>query len=148
MILAALEIEVEEYRQQHRNARDPRGHALVVRNGQARLRRVTVGAGTITNAAPRVNDQRVLNGTRQKFTTVLPLLYLHGLSTRDFREVLPVLLGADAAGLSPTALDNISGKPCHQAMAGTNRCTMIQYRPNEVRIECRCRSVLGRRDAS
>lgn len=93
MILAALEVEVEEYRQQHRDARDPRGHALVVRNGQARPRRLTVGAGTVTIAAPRVNDQRGLHGARQKFTSailppsvrrsgtasaVLPLLSLQG----------------------------------------------------------------------
>jgi putative transposase len=123
MILAALEVEVEAYRQQHREARDRHGHALVVRNGQAQPRRVTVGAGTITVRAPRVNDQRVLNGTRQKFTSailppylrrspqvsaVLPLLYLHGLSTGDFREALPVLLGADAAGLSPTAITRLT----------------------------------------
>jgi transposase-like protein len=123
MILAALEIEVEEYRQQHRDARDPRGHALVVRNGQARPRRLTVGAGTVTIAAPRVNDQRVLHGARQKFTSailppyvrrsgnvsaVLPLLYLHGLSTGDFREALPVLLGEDAAGLSPAAITRLT----------------------------------------
>ena len=78
----------------------------MVRNGQAQPRRLTVGAGTITVRAPRVNDQRVLNGTRQKFTSailppylrrspqvsaVLPLLYLHGLSTGDFREALPVV---------------------------------------------------------
>jgi putative transposase len=123
MILAALEIEVEEYRQQHRDARDPRGHALVVRNGQARLRRLTVGAGTVTIAAPRVNDQRVLHGARQKVTSailppyvrrsgnvsaVLPLFYLHGLSTEDFREALPVLLGEDAAGLSPAAITRLT----------------------------------------
>ena len=123
MILAALEIEVEEYRQQYRDARDPRGHALVVRNGQARPRRLTVGAGTVTIAAPRVNDQRVLHGARQKFTSailppyvrrsgnvsaVLPLLYLHGLSTGDFREALPVLLGEDAAGLSPAAITRLT----------------------------------------
>jgi transposase-like protein len=123
MILAALEVEVEEYRRQHHEARDSRGHALVVRNGQAQPRRVTVGAGTITIRAPRVQDQRVLNGARQKFTSailppylrrspqvsaVLPLLYLHGLSTGDFREALPVLLGADAAGLSPSAITRLT----------------------------------------
>jgi len=123
MILAALEVEVEEYRQQHREIRDSQGHALVVRNGQARPRRLTLGAGTITIAAPRVNDRRVLHGTRQKFTSailppylrrspqvsaVLPLLYLHGLSTGDFREALPVLLGEDAAGLSPAAITRLT----------------------------------------
>jgi putative transposase len=123
MILAALNIEVEEYRQQHHDARDSRGHALVVRNGQARPRRVTVGAGTITVRAPRVNDRRCVEGVRQRFTShilppylrrspqvsaVLPLLYLHGLSTGDFREALPVLLGEDAAGLSPAAITRLT----------------------------------------
>lgn len=123
MILAALDIEVEEYRQQHQAARDSRGHALVVRNGQARPRRVTVGAGTITVRAPRVNDRRCVEGVRQRFTShilppylrrspqvsaVLPLLYLHGLSTGDFREALPVLLGEDAAGLSPAAITRLT----------------------------------------
>ena len=95
----------------------------MVRNGQARPRRLTVGAGTITIAAPRVHDQRVLPGARQKFTSailppyvrrsgnvsaVLPLLYLHGLSTGDFREALPVLLGEDAAGRSPAAITRLT----------------------------------------
>lgn len=123
MILAALEIEVEEYRQQHREARDSRGHALVVRNGHARPRRLTVGAGTVTIRAPRVNDRRGVDGVRQTFTSqilppylrrspqvsaVLPLLYLHGLSTGDFQEALPVLLGKDAAGLSPAAITRLT----------------------------------------
>ena len=30
--------------------------------------------------------------------------YLRGLSTGDFAEALPVLLGPDAAGLSPTTI--------------------------------------------
>lgn len=38
-----------------------------------------------------------------KVDAVLPLLYLHGLSTGDFQEALPTLLGDDAAGLSPSA---------------------------------------------
>jgi hypothetical protein len=38
---------------------------------------------------------------------LLPLLYLRGLSTGDFREALPVLLGDDAAGLSPSAITRL-----------------------------------------
>ena len=73
MILAALEVEVEAYRQQHREARDRRGHALVVRNGPGRPRRLTVGSGTVMIRAPRVHDQRVVDGVRQKFTSqILP----------------------------------------------------------------------------
>ena len=39
-----------------------------------------------------------------KVAEVLPLLYLHGLSTGDFQPALSGLLGEDAAGLSPTAI--------------------------------------------
>ena len=119
MIAAALQLEVAEYLARYRDERDPAGHAVVVRNGTARPRPVTTGVGPLTLAAPRVNDRRVVAGVRQKFTSailppyvrrsprlesVLPLLYLHGLSSGDFREALPALLGPDAAGLSPSAI--------------------------------------------
>ena len=39
--------------------RDADGRRLVVRNGQARERTVTCGAGTWQVRAPRVNDKRV-----------------------------------------------------------------------------------------
>jgi transposase-like protein len=104
MLAVALELEVEAYLAKHADARDERGHALVVRNGKARARKVTVGSGTLEVQAPRVHDRR----EGKKFTSrilppwmrrspkvneVIPLLYLRGLSTGDFREALPVLLG-------------------------------------------------------
>jgi len=119
MIAAALQLEVDEYVTRFRGARDGTGHALIVRNGTARPRPVTTGVGPLTIAAPRVNDRRVVAGVRQKFTSailppyirrsprlesVLPLLYLHGLSSGDFREALPALLGPEAAGLSSSAI--------------------------------------------
>ena len=70
-----------------------------------------------------MNDQRVIDGARQKFTSeilppylrrsravseVLPVLYLRGLSTGDFQEALPILLGKDAAGLSPTNIARLT----------------------------------------
>ena len=123
MIETALRVEVEEYVARFRGERDAAGHALVVRNGTARPRPVLTGVGPLRFAAPRVNDRRVLTGHRQKFTSailppyvrrsprvesVLPLLYLHGLSTGDFREALPALLGADAAGLSPSTITRLT----------------------------------------
>jgi transposase-like protein len=96
---------------------------LVVRNGKARPRPFTVGSGTVVLNAPRVNDKRVVNGERQKFTSeilppylrrsqqvseVLPVLYLRGLSTGDFRGALTALLGEKASGLSPSAITRLT----------------------------------------
>lgn len=123
MLHQALAAEVAAYLEQHQ-ARDERGHALVVRNGTARARKLTCGAGTLTVEAPRVNDRRVdAQGERQRFTSrilppymrrspkvaeLLPVLYLRGLSTGDFREALPILLGEDAAGLSATNIARLT----------------------------------------
>ena len=104
MLMAALQVEVAQSVDAYQEARDARGRRLVVRHGQAEARKV------------RVNDTRVdATGQRERFTSrilppsmrrspqvaeVLSMLSLRGLSTGDFREALPVLLGDDAAGLS------------------------------------------------
>ena len=59
MIAAALEAEVDEYVGSFVEEVDEDGKRLVVRNGRARERRVTVGSGTVPIRAPRVNDKRV-----------------------------------------------------------------------------------------
>ncbi len=125
MIAAALEAEVDEYVGAFVEEVDEDGLRLVVRNGRARERRVTVGSGTIPVKAPRVNDKRVEeeSGKRQKFsskilpayarrspkvTEVLPILYLHGLSTGDFGPALRDLLGEDASGLSSSSIQRLT----------------------------------------
>ena len=124
MIAAALEAEVEEYVASFTDELDEDGKRLVVRNGHAQERKLTVGSGTVPVRAPRVNDKRVDEdtGERKRFssqilpkyarrspkvTEVLPILYLHGLSTGDFRPALEDLLGEDAAGLSPTTISRL-----------------------------------------
>ncbi|HEX2165748.1 MAG TPA: IS256 family transposase [Longimicrobiales bacterium] len=122
MLIAALDAEVASYLERHQQ-RDDRGHALVVRNGRAQPRQVTVGSGTVEITAPRVNDRRVdADGNRKRFTSailppymrrspkvaeVLPILYLRGLSTGDFQEALKALLGEEAAGLSPSNISKL-----------------------------------------
>ncbi len=124
MIAAALEAEVQEYVASFAGEVDEHGHRLVVRNGRARERKLTVGSGTVPVRAPRVNDRRVdENGEREKFTSkilpayarrspkvtdVLPVLYLHGLSTGDFGPALRDLLGEDASGLSPSSIQRLT----------------------------------------
>jgi putative transposase len=124
MIATALEAEVADYIERLAEERDEDGKRLVVRNGRARQRKVTIGSGTVAVRAPRVNDKRVdeATGERQRFSSrilpayarrspkvndVLPVLYLRGLSTGDFRPALEQLLGEDAAGLSPSTISRL-----------------------------------------
>jgi putative transposase len=108
----------------HRGERDQQGHALVVRNGHARPRKLTLGAGTVELNPPQVDDRRRdERGHRQRFSShilapymrrspkvaeVLTILYLRGLSTGDFRPALEALLGEDGAGLSPTTITRLT----------------------------------------
>jgi putative transposase len=115
MLAEALEAEVADYIEAARGQRDEQGRALVVRNGHAREREILLGAGSVALKAPRINDKRVdENGKRRRFesvilppymrrsrkvTEVLPLLYLHGLSSGDFVPALEEFFGTEA-GLS------------------------------------------------
>jgi transposase-like protein len=119
MIVTALELEVEEYISRLRHLRDENGHALVVRNGKAKPRTVSLGAGPVELQAPRVNDGRPGHRFTSKILPpymrrsprldeALPVLYLRGLSSSDFGEAIPVLLGADAAGFSPSTITRLT----------------------------------------
>jgi putative transposase len=119
MIAAALEAEVEHYVQSLHDVRDAQGHALVVRNGRSHHeRRVQLPAGGIKIRAPRVNDRRPDHRFTSKILPpymrrsprleeALPVLYLRGLSTGDFSEALPVLLGPEATGFSATTITRL-----------------------------------------
>jgi putative transposase len=122
MLAQALEAEVADYIARNQE-RDVHGRAQVVRNGKARPRKVTLGSGTIELRAPRVDDRREAEDRRHRFRSqilppymrrspkvaeVLPILYLRGLSTGDFKEDLAALLGDDASGLSPTAITRLT----------------------------------------
>jgi putative transposase len=126
MLAAALQAEVAAYVEQFVDQRDENGHRLVVRNGSHREREVLTAAGAVTVSAPRVNDRRVDpdSGERQRFSSailpawarkspqiaeVLPLLYLHGLSTSDFGPALEQFLGS-GAGLSATTITRLTAQ--------------------------------------
>ena len=124
MLAVALEEEVAAYIAAHAGEVDERGHRLVRRNGHARQRTVTTGAGPVPVAAPRVDDRRVdpTSGERVRFRSVilppwcrkspkvaevLPLLYLHGMSSGDFVPALEGFFGA-AAGLSASVITRLT----------------------------------------
>ena len=123
MLAAALEAEVDAYLAAHAAERDEDGRRLVVRNGHARQREVTTVAGSIPVSAPRVDDRRtdLVSGGRVRFRSVilppwcrkspkvaevLPLLYLHGLSTGDFVPALEAFFGS-SAGLSASVITRL-----------------------------------------
>jgi transposase-like protein len=124
MLAAALEAEVAAYIDAHADQIDERSRRLVVRNGHAVPRQVLTSSGAVEVRAPRVNDKRVdeVTGERRKFasvilpawcrkspkiTEVLPLLYLHGLSSKDFVPALEGFLGTDA-GLSAATITRLT----------------------------------------
>jgi len=115
MLMKALQAEVSEYIDRHQDFRDGNGHRLVVRNGRAQSRNFTFGSGTVDLRAPRVKDRRegqsfsstILPAYMRKSPKVenlLPVLYLKGLSTGDFKSALTELLGEGVTGLSPSSI--------------------------------------------
>jgi len=137
MLAAALRAEVAEYLEAAGGERDDQGHALVTRNGSARPREVTTVAGAVQVVAPRVNDRRVDEDTGERcrfasvilpayarrspgVTEVLPLLYLHGLSTKDFVPALAEYFGTEA-GLSASAISRLTTSWVAEAQAFMTR---------------------------
>ena len=126
MLAVALEEEVAAYVAAHAGELDEHGHRLVRRNGHARKRVLITGAGQVPVTAPRVDDRRIdpATGTKARFrsailppwcrkspkvTEMLPLLYLHGMSSGDFAPALEEFFGA-AAGLSASVITRLTSQ--------------------------------------
>jgi transposase-like protein len=124
MLAEALAAEVDAYIAQFVAERGADGRRLVVRNGYHQSREVLTSAGAIEVTVPRVNDLRTdpATGERRRFssailppwarktpkvTEVLPLLYLHGLSSGDFVPALGQFLGS-SAGLSAAVITRLT----------------------------------------
>jgi putative transposase len=115
LLVSALNQEVEEYIQSNRQEVDENGRRLVVRNGMGHSRSVTMGSGHVVVQAPRVDDRR--EGEKflssilppylrksPKVESLLPVLYLKGLSTNNFQSALSAFLGEGTMGLSPASI--------------------------------------------
>ena len=120
----ALQPDVDAYIAAFAAERDENGHRLVVRNGCHQPREILTSAGAIEVRVPWVNDKRAdpVTGERKRFssaivppwarktskiTEVLPLLYLHGLSSGDFVPALGQFLGS-SAGLSSSVITKLT----------------------------------------
>jgi len=115
MLAEALQLEVAEYIDRFRNKRDGEGQRLVVRNGRHPQRKVVTGIGQIPVHQPRVHDRRegehftstILPAYMRRapsIDTLIPALYLKGVSTSSFPEALEAILGKGVTGLSPASI--------------------------------------------
>ena len=137
MLAAALQAEVAAYIEAFADQLDENGHRLVVRNGFHEPREVTTAAGAVPVRQPRVNDKRTdeVTGKRKRFASailpawarkspkvaeVLPLLYLHGLSSGDFGPALEQFLGS-GAGLSASTITRLTAQWQDEAVAFNKR---------------------------
>ncbi len=137
MLAAALLAEVAAYVEAHAGEVDENGHRLVVRNGFHAPREVVTAVGAVPVRQPRVNDKRIdeVTGERKRFSSailpawarkspqvaeVLPLLYLHGLSSGDFVLALEQFLGS-TAGLSAATVTRLTKQWQDDAKAFSTR---------------------------
>jgi putative transposase len=124
LLAKAVEAEVTDFLGKHANLKTEDGHQRVVRHGHLPEREVMTGIGPVAIRQPRMRDRETAadDPDRIRFSpsivppymrrsksieTLLPILYLKGLSTGDFSEALAALLGKDAAGLSASAVGRL-----------------------------------------
>ena len=124
LLAQAIEAEVAGFLDKHADLKTDDGHRRVVRHGHLPEREVMTGIGPVAVRQPRVRDRAAAadDPGRIRFSpsilppymrrsksieTLLPILYLRGISTGDFSEALAALLGKDAAGLSASAIGRL-----------------------------------------
>ena len=103
----ALEIEIEEFIERYSYLRTDTGKKRIVRNGYHKERAFQTKAGNMRIRIPRARDKSEFEDKIQYSSRLIPpylrrsrdinefipFLYLKGISTGDFSEVLTELLG-------------------------------------------------------
>lgn len=119
MLAQAMEAEVALFIDKHADKVDEDGRRKVVRNGHMRGRELITGIGRVPIKQPRVDDRQLGKQGEERFSSailprylkrvasvdsLIPVLYLKGVSTGDFSEALKAILGEGAPGLSSTSV--------------------------------------------
>lgn len=116
LVLQAVEAEFAAFLENHSGKQLEDGRKRIVRHGHLPERRIVTGIGSIPVKVPRSRDrQRHKSEESIRFTSqllppyvrksrsvgmALPYLYLKGISSGDFSDVMSVLLGKNAEGFS------------------------------------------------
>ena len=123
LLAQALEVEISSFLSQYADLSDDQGRKRITRNGYLPERKIQTGIGQVPVKVPRVRDRWPERGSgRIRFSstilppylrktksmeTLIPWLYLKGISTGDFTEALAALVGKDALGLSPSTISRL-----------------------------------------
>jgi putative transposase len=126
LIEQAVEAEFAAFLGSHADLKLPDGRQRVVRHGHDPVRPIQTGIGSVEVEKPKARDRgatsaeeriRYSSSILPKWTrrtksldALLPALYLRGISTGDFQEVLTALLGKDAPNLSPAVIARLKGE--------------------------------------
>ncbi len=119
LISKAVQAELGHFLDQYKDVVDQQGRRSVVRNGYQPERELMTGIGPVDIQVPKTRDKSgrgihfrsellppYIKRTKS-IETLLPWLYLKGISTGDFSEALAALLGKDAKGISPGTISRL-----------------------------------------
>ena len=126
LLAQAVEMEAEEFLLAMKGLKLPDGRDRLVRHGHGPERTIQTGIGPVEVERVKIRDRAAAeDGERIRFTsailplwarrtksldTLLPVLYLRGISTGDFQEALAALLGQNAPNLSPAVISRLTAE--------------------------------------
>lgn len=120
MLAMGLKLELRAFIEQNQCTLD-NGNNRLIKNGYLPERTIQTGIGELPVKVPRVRDKAgELNFTSSiippymkrsaSIEQLLPLLYLKGISTGDFQEVLAPIFGEQAKNLSPGVISRLKAE--------------------------------------
>jgi len=119
MLHIAIEAEVEEFTKSYCQEKLPDGRNRIVRNGYLPERGIQTGIGLVEVKVPRIRDRKGGTGAKILFypswipkymrrtktlESLLPILYLKGISTGNFKDALSPIFGDQAKNLSHSVI--------------------------------------------
>ena len=125
MLAQVLIAEADSFVAMWKDLRLPDGRDRIVRHGHGPHRAIQTGVGPVEVRRAKVRDRgdvgaredplhlvdpAEVGAADEEFDALLPVLYLRGVSTGDFQEVLTALLGKDAPNLSPAVITRLTAE--------------------------------------
>jgi putative transposase len=126
LLAQAIEMEAETFLEAMKDLKLADGRDRLVRHGHGPERAIQTGIGPVEVSRVKIRDRGAASeGERIRFTSailplwarrtrsldsLLPVLYLRGISTGDFQEALSALLGTDAPNLSPAVISRLTAE--------------------------------------